>query len=245
MGRRRVANAAAGGIACTVEATVGALAEGSLVVRAVVVQCGGKPLYEANSVPESAAFAVEERPALDAGAVVYVLRYRDERAEIDTTHGSAVVDVTKPVIGAASLVVAGESRPMKERLATATLAERVFPGKASDRLSGRVTNVTGDTLVPRDAVCSIALVPYGPADGPGRCDVLVQCGPITVLGQPGPFSARCTRRGSKVIGVVDGEAEPADDDPGLLIDEHTARIWNGANGDRWLVTLALDPPPAP
>jgi hypothetical protein len=239
-GRQRAPNAAAGGIACTVEATVANPADGALAVRGLTVQCGGKTLQEWTSIPAGATVSVEERPALERGSFAYTLRYRDERAEIDTLRGRAVVDVTTPVIGAAWLVVANESRATKERLVASTPDDKALPGNEGDRLTGRVTNVQGDTVVARDMTCVLAFSPYGPADGPGRCDVVVQCGPVTVLGQPEIFSAKCTRHSAKVVAAVDGEAEPTDDDPGLLVDERSAKIWNGANGARWLVNVALD-----
>jgi hypothetical protein len=241
-GRQRAPNAVGPGSACTLEATVAAATEGALAVRGLTVQCAGKTLYEATSVPAGATYSVEERPALERGTFAYALRYRDERAEIDTVRGRAVVDVTAPVIGAAWLVVANESGAVKERLLAATPDEKALPGNANERLGGRVTNVTGDSVVAREMPCVLAFSPYGPADGPGRCDVFVQCGPVTVIGQPEAFSAKCTRRGGKVVAAVDGEAEPTDDDPGLLIDEHSAKMWNGANGARWLVNVALDAP---
>jgi hypothetical protein len=238
MARRRAGNAVTGGTACTVEATVATTAEGGLAARDLLVQCGGKTVYEGSGVPAGAAVSVTEVPALEAGSFAYALRWRDERAEIDTAHGRAMVDVTAPVIGPAWLVVTNESRPLKGRLSAATADTREIPGE--ERLTGKVTNATGDTLVAIGNACVIGITPHGPADGAGRCDVLVQCGDVNVVGAPEPFSAKCVRKGSKVVSATDGEAEPADDDPGLVVEAGSARIWNGANGGRWLVTLALD-----
>lgn len=245
MARHRTPNAVSGGIACSLEATLAGPMEGPLTARTLLLSCGGKALYELSTLPSSAVLAVSERPSMEQGSFAYTLIYRDDRAEIDTLHGRATIDVTAPVIGSAFLLVANESRPIKAPFVTTTPDARSLPGAERDRLSGTVTSATGDTLVAPTTKCILAMEPHGPEDGSGRCDVLVQCGSVTVIGAPEPFSARCTRRASRIVAAVDGEAEPADDDPGLVVDDRSAKIWNGGNGARWLVTLALDPAKAP
>ena len=101
--------------------------------------------------------------------------------------------------------------------------------------------MSGDTLVQVGAKCGFAFHPYGTIDGIDRCDVLVQCGGVILIGRPELFSSHCKRKGTRVIAATDPEAQPADSDPGLVLDEKTARIWNDAAGARWSVLLALDP----
>lgn len=234
-----------GGIACTVEATLANVA-GAIVPRGVTVRCGKDAIHSPDGVPEAATVTAAELPGLERGSYVYTLQYRDGRTEIDTRHGRVEVDVRAPVPGTAYLIVANESQPVKQKLLPATPDERVLQAgtRASpddDHASGRVTAVSGDTLVQAGQRCGIAFHPYGTIDGVDRCDVLVQCGGVILVGRPELFSSHCKRAGTKVISAQDPEAQPADNDPGLVLDERAGRLWNDAAGSRWSVLLALDP----
>ena len=101
--------------------------------------------------------------------------------------------------------------------------------------------MSGDTLVKAGDRCALAFHPYGTIDGVDRCDVLVQCGGVVLLGRPELFSAHCKRKGTRVLGATDPEAQPDDNDPGFVLDEHSARIWSNAAGARWSALIALDP----
>jgi len=243
--QRRTGNALLGGVACTVEATL-ANVSGAIVPRGVTVKCGDSAIHNPDGIPDDATVTAAELPGLDRGSYVYTLQYRDGRTDIDTRHGRAEVDVRTPVPGTAYLIVANESRPVSQKLVPETPEERVLsagtrPSSDDDHTAGKVTAVSGDTLVAVGAKCGVAFHPYGTVDGVDRCDVLVQCGGVILIGRPELFSSHCKRKGPRVIAATDLEAQPADSDPGLVLDERTARIWNDAAGARWSVLLALDP----
>jgi hypothetical protein len=203
-------------------------------------------LLSPDGLPPGAQVKVAEVPALDGG-VSYTIAYKDERAEIDSPRGRASGVLPGEAGGAALLLVANESHPVAQRLSSSTPRERVFHAGMyetpayDDRASGRVRSATGDTLVRSGARCALAFHYYGTTDGQDKCDVLVQCGPVVVIGRPELFSSRCTRRGARVLAAVDPEPQPQDADPALILDERSARIWNDAADARWSVTIALDP----
>lgn len=243
---RRPGNALLGGTPCSIEATL-ANASGAIVVRSVTVRCDKTTLHEPDGIPADAAITATEIAALDRGSFAYTLQYRDGRADIDTRHGRAELDVRGPQPGTAHLLVANESHPVKQKLLPATPDERPFHAGSrpspdtDDRAAGRITAVGGDALVQAGARCALAFHPYGTIDGVDRCDVLVQCGGVVLIGRPELFSSHCKRNGTRVLSATDPEAQPDDSDPGLILDERTARIWSNATGARWSVLIALDP----
>ncbi len=243
---RRPGNALLGGTPCSIEATL-ANASGVIALRSVTVRCGKTTLHEPDGIPADAAITATEIAALDRGSFAYTLQYRDGRADIDTRHGRAELDVRGPQPGTAYLLVANESHPVKQKLLPATPDERPFHAgsrpspETDDRAAGRITAVGGDALVQAGARCALAFHPYGTIDGIDRCDVLVQCGGVVLIGRPELFSSHCKRNGTRVISATDPEAQPDDNDPGLILDERTARIWSNATGARWSVLIALDP----
>ena len=243
--QRRPGNALLGGLACTVEATLANVAS-AIVPRGVTVRCGDKALVNPDGIPAQATITATEIPGIERGSYVYTLQYRDGRTEIDTRHGRVEVDLPGPPPGTAYLIVTNESRPVKQKLVPETPDDRVLqagtrPSEDDDRVNAKVTAATGDTLVRAGDRCGIALHPYGKVDGVERCDVLVQCGGVTLIGRPELFSSHCWRSGKRVTKAQDPEAQPADNDPGLILDERAARIWNDAAGSRWSVLLAIDP----
>lgn len=238
------------GTRCTIEATVASTDRRALrLASGPTVRCGAVRLHEADALPPDAKIEVSEVAGPDAGTSAYVLKYADDHAVVDTPHASASVVLESPADAAdaaVSLVVAGESRPLATRLLDGTPAQPIFHAGASfdaedDETAGRVVAATGDTVVEAGTRCRIGFHYYGTVDGVDRCDALVVCGAVTVIGRPERFAGKCKRQGKRVLSVQDLAPASVDRDPALDLDGPRARAWNDVEGSRWSVTIALDP----
>jgi hypothetical protein len=234
------------GTRCTVETTLATVDRAGLhLTGGVTARCGARILQQSDGAPARARVQVTEQPGLDAGTYTYSLVLADSSVSIDTPHGRASFDAAGDPARTVSLVVAGESRPLKSRLLAGTPEAR--PPEASglddadDEAKGRVVSATGDLPLDAGARCRLGFHHYGTIDGVDKCDVLIVCGGVSVIGRPERFSANCKRRGNHVLSAQEPKPGSLDKDPALELDEQRARIWNDLDGQRWSVSLALEP----
>ncbi len=242
-------NAVPGGTRCLIEATVSSVGGGEPRLLGIAVRCGKRGLYAPDGLPAGATASVRELPGLIPGTYSYRLEYRDDRSNIDTPHGGALVGPDDAPSATARFVVATESRPVKEKLAASTptafdLQAHWYPMPPwNDEATGRVLSASGDVLVDPGQPCRIGMHHYGTRDGVDRCDVIVMCGVTTLIGAPKMFASNCERRGSRIVRAEDPESQSEDGDPALVLDERQARVWNDGTGSRWSVKIALEPRP--